>query len=245
MNLQTKSATNWVLFIFITLSAFGVVYQAIATTNKEIDKITADITEINDITATNLKVPQKTLNTSSNKPMDEKKITKATFKTNYGDIEIVFRKETPVTVANFIKLAKEGFYDGTRFHRVIQNFMIQAGDPKSKNLGLKDEWGTGGPGYVFKDEVFENDQMNQGVLAMANAGPGTNGSQFFIVTAPQGTDWLVGKHTIFGEVTRGLDIALAIEKAPTEVPGRVDRPLKEIVIEKIILQQCMSRAWFW
>ena len=165
--------------------------------------------------------------------MNEAQITQATFKTNYGDIVVSFRKETPVTVTNFIKLAKEGFYDGVRFHRVIKNFMIQSGDPKSKDLNLKNEWGTGGPGYVFKDEVFQNDEMNQGVLAMANAGPGTNGSQFFIVTAPQGTDWLVGKHTIFGKVTRGLDVALAIDSVAT-VPG--DRPVKDVIIEKVVLQ---------
>lgn len=240
MNFESKNVTHWVIFIFVTLSTFGVVYQAIASTNKEIEKISSDIIAMNQAANTNLAISSKNNNTvttnnitSKNKPMEEKQITKATFKTNYGDIEVTFRKETPVTVANFTKLAKQGFYDGTRFHRVIKNFMIQGGDPKSKDLNLKNEWGTGGPGYVFKDEVFQNDEMNQGVLAMANAGPGTNGSQFFIVTAPQGTDWLVGKHTIFGKVTRGLDVALAIENVAT-VPG--DRPVKDVIVEKVILQ---------
>lgn len=241
MSFKTKSVTNWILFIFTVLSAFGVVYKAIATTNEEIAKITTEIVEINKVAGANLAITVRTnlstKNTQSSKniknTMDEKQITKATFKTNYGDIEVAFRKETPVTVANFIKLAKEGFYDGTRFHRVIKNFMIQGGDPKSKDLNLKNEWGTGGPGYVFKDEVFQNDEMNQGVLAMANAGPGTNGSQFFIVTAPQGTDWLVGKHTIFGKVTRGLDVALAIENVATSAG---DKPVKDVIVEKIILQ---------
>ncbi|MFZ2152384.1 MAG: peptidylprolyl isomerase [Minisyncoccia bacterium] len=241
MNLKTKSVTNWILFIFTAFSAFGVVYKAIAVTNEELAKITTDIVEINRIAGTNMATAVRaTSQTKNTKPvtqntntMDEKQITKATFKTNYGDIEVTFRKETPVTVANFTKLAKEGFYDGTRFHRVIKNFMIQGGDPKSKDLNLKNEWGTGGPGYVFKDEVFQNDQMNQGVLAMANAGPGTNGSQFFIVTAPQGTDWLVGKHTIFGKVTRGLDVALAIEGVATSAG---DKPVKDVIVEKIILQ---------
>lgn len=240
MNFESKNVTHWVIFIFVTLSTFGVVYQAIASTNKEIEKISSDIIAMNQVANTNLAISSKNNNTvttnnitSTNKPMEEKQITKATFKTNYGDIEVTFRKETPVTVANFTKLAKQGFYDGTRFHRVIKNFMIQGGDPKSKDLNLKNEWGTGGPGYVFKDEVFQSDEMNQGVLAMANAGPGTNGSQFFIVTAPQGTDWLVGKHTIFGTVTRGLDVALAIENVAT-VPG--DRPVKDVIVEKVILQ---------
>lgn len=239
MNRETKNVMHWTVFVFVVLISFGVIYQAIATTNKEIEKISSDIIKINEISnihLANTKKIKDTGTTQSINVMDEKQITKATFKTNYGDIEVTFRKETPVTVANFVKLAQEGFYNGTRFHRVIQNFMIQAGDPQSKDLTLKDRWGTGGPGYVFKDEVFEADQMNQGVLAMANAGPGTNGSQFFIVTAPQGTDWLVGRHTIFGKVTRGLDVALAIEKAPTEFPGKIDRPIKEVVIEKVILQ---------
>lgn len=242
MNSETKNVTHWVVFIFVVLATFGVVYQAIATTNKEIQKISNDIARMNEIAngylanGSKIKDTETTKPTTPTKPMEEKQITKATFKTNYGDIEVTFRKETPVTVANFTKLAKEGFYNGTRFHRVIQNFMIQAGDPKSKDLALKNEWGTGGPGYVFKDEVFQNDDMSQGVLAMANAGPGTNGSQFFIVTAPQGTDWLVGKHTIFGKVTRGLDVALSIEKAPTEFPGKIDRPIKEVVIEKVVLE---------
>lgn len=245
MSRETKNVMHWTVFVFVALISFGVVYQAIATTNKEIEKISSDITKMNQLSGTGLADNSNSHNTGTTKPiiqtntmdtMDEKQITKATFKTNYGDIEVTFRKETPVTVANFVKLAKEGFYDGTRFHRVIQNFMIQAGDPQSKDLTLKDRWGTGGPGYVFKDEVFENDQMNQGVLAMANAGPGTNGSQFFIVTAPQGTDWLVGRHTIFGKVTRGLDVALAIEKVATEFPGKIDRPVKEVVIEKVVLE---------
>jgi len=242
MNSETKNAAHWTVFIFVALVTFGVVYQAIAATNKEIQKISDDIVKMNESVnanrtgQSNIKDAINTKPTIPTKPMEEKKITKATFKTNYGDIEVAFRKETPVTVANFTKLAKEGFYNGTRFHRVIQNFMIQAGDPKSKNIALKDEWGTGGPGYVFKDEVFQNDDMSQGVLAMANAGPGTNGSQFFIITAPQGTDWLVGKHTIFGKVTRGLDVVLAIEKVQTEFPGKIDRPVKEVVIESIVLE---------
>ncbi len=234
MSLETKNVTNWILFIFVTLSAFGVVYQAVATTNKEIEKINEDIVKMNEIANANLALSINIKPTTQTpKIMNEAQITQATFKTNYGDITVAFRKETPVTVANFVKLAKEGFYDGVRFHRVIKNFMIQSGDPKSKDLNLKNEWGTGGPGYVFKDEVFQNDEMNQGVLAMANAGPGTNGSQFFIVTAPQGTDWLVGKHTIFGKVTRGLDVALAIDSVAT-VPG--DRPVKDVIIEKVVLQ---------
>jgi len=117
---------------------------------------------------------------------------KATIKTNKGDIKLnLFEDKTPITTANFLNLAKRGYYDGLTFHRVIKNFMIQGGCP----LGS----GTGGPGYNFEDE-FVNDLRHErpGTLSMANAGPGTNGSQFFITHIP--TAWLDGKHTVFGEV---------------------------------------------
>jgi peptidylprolyl isomerase len=158
------------------------------------------------------------------------KITSAVITTNKGIIEVTFATNTPVTVANFAKLAGSGFYNGTKFHRVIRDFMIQGGDPLSKDDSKKAVWGTGGPGYTFKDEIGSNDVFSQGVLAMANAGPGTNGSQFFIVTASAGTPWLVGKHTIFGHVTKGLDIALRIQDV--QVDGS-SRPLQDIVVEKI------------
>ena len=157
-------------------------------------------------------------------------VTGATITTNKGVIEISFATNTPVTVENFAKLSQSGFYDGTRFHRVIKDFMIQAGDPFSKDVAMKDRWGTGGPGYTFKDEVSPNDQFTQGVIAMANSGPNTNGSQFFIVTAQSGTPWLAGKHTIFGKVTKGMDIALMIEGVQTEAG---DRPKEDVVIERI------------
>lgn len=157
-------------------------------------------------------------------------VTGAIITTNKGVIEISFATNTPVTVENFAKLSQSGFYDGTRFHRVIKDFMIQAGDPFSKDTAMKDRWGTGGPGYTFKDEVSPNDQFTQGVIAMANSGPNTNGSQFFIVTAKGGTPWLAGKHTIFGKVTKGMDIALMIEGVQTEAG---DRPKEDVVIERI------------
>lgn len=125
-----------------------------------------------------------------------------TLQTNKGDIELtVFASKTPVTAANFLNLSQRGFYDGLAFHRVIDNFMIQGGDPRGN--------GTGGPGYRFEDEVNTGLKFDRpGLLAMANAGPGTNGSQFFITHVP--TAWLTGKHTIFGEVTKGQDVVDAI-----------------------------------
>jgi cyclophilin family peptidyl-prolyl cis-trans isomerase len=160
------------------------------------------------------------------------KITSATITTNKGDIEITFATNTPETVRNFAKLAASGFYDGTKFHRVIRDFMIQGGDPLSKDDDNKVNWGRGGPGYTFKDEISANDVFSQGVVAMANGGPNTNGSQFFIVTAIAGTPWLAGKHTIFGHVTNGLDIALRIGDMQTDGS---DRPLQDVIVEKVVI----------
>lgn len=158
------------------------------------------------------------------------KITSATITTNKGVIEIAFSNNTPETVNNFATLAVNKFYDGTRFHRVIRDFMIQGGDPLSKDMANKDRWGSGGPGYSFKDEFHADDTFPQGTLAMANAGPNTNGSQFFIVTAIAGTPWLIGKHTVFGHVTKGLDVALKIQDMQTDGAAR---PLQDVIIEKI------------
>ena len=128
----------------------------------------------------------------------------------------------PKTVANFRKLSSDGFYDGLVFHRVIKDFMIQGGCPQGT--------GTGGPGYTFEDE-FNDHKVVRGALAMANAGPNTNGSQFFIVTT-DAAPWLDGKHTVFGKVTSGMDAVDAIEAQPTD--GR-DRPVEDVVIERVEL----------
>jgi peptidyl-prolyl cis-trans isomerase B (cyclophilin B) len=150
-------------------------------------------------------------------------MTNATMLTNHGTIEIeLFDDDAPNTVQNFTKLAGDGFYDGVIFHRVIEDFMIQGGDPTGT--------GSGGPGYQFDDE--QNDHgVERGVLAMANAGPNTNGSQFFIVTA-DACPWLNGKHTVFGRVTSGMDVVDAISKLDT---GPGDRPRDEVRIESVTL----------
>lgn len=158
------------------------------------------------------------------------KYSGAILKTNFGDIEVKFyAQDAPVTVNNFLNLAKANFYDGTKFHRVIKDFMIQGGDPLSKNDDPSDD-GTGGPGYEFTDEINSH-KLVRGSLAMANSGPNTNGSQFFIVTADAAT-WLDGKHTNFGEVVIGLDVMDKIEAIEV---GAGDRPVDNVIIEGIKL----------
>ena len=152
-----------------------------------------------------------------------------TLHTNKGDIILeMFESATPNTVANFAKLAKEGFYDGTKFHRVISNFMIQGGDPLSKDDSLQARWGTGGTGYQFADEISVDNRNDAGTIAMANSGPNTNSSQFFINV--KDNSFLDTKHTVFGRVTSGMDVVQAIEHVPT---GSNDRPIEAVVIESI------------
>jgi cyclophilin family peptidyl-prolyl cis-trans isomerase len=155
----------------------------------------------------------------------------AKIKTNFGDITVEFyATESPIAVNNFLNLAQQGFYDGTRFHRVIKNFMIQGGDPLSKDLSEKEKWGTGGPGYKFQDEINDH-PLQRGSFAMANSGPNTNGSQFFIVTA-QFTPWLDGKHTNFGYVTEGMDTVDKIEAVESD---ENDCPKEDVIINNIEL----------
>jgi peptidyl-prolyl cis-trans isomerase B (cyclophilin B) len=144
-----------------------------------------------------------------------------TMTTNHGDIVLeLFDDDAPETVGNFRRLAEDGYYDGLIFHRVIPDFMIQGGCPQGT--------GTGGPGYTFKDEINPH-KIVRGALAMANAGPNTNGSQFFIVTT-EAAPWLDGKHTVFGEVTEGMDVVDTISELPRD--GR-DRPQQEARIERL------------
>lgn len=159
------------------------------------------------------------------------KIMKATFNTNKGSFELeLFPELAPKTVENFVTLAESEFYNGVKFHRVIKGFMIQAGDPQSKDDDLSDRWGTGGPGYTFEDEIHAKNNNLIGTISMANAGPNTNGSQFFINT--NDNDFLDTKHTVFGKVVSGLDIVSTIEGVET-FPG--DRPVEPVVIESIVI----------
>lgn len=169
------------------------------------------------------------LNTNANmQPNTNTVKTTVIMKTNFGDITLeLFSSDAPKTVENFVKLSKSGFYNGTKFHRVIKDFMIQGGDPNSKD----DDWsndGTGGPGYQFADEINSH-KLVRGALAMANAGPNTNGSQFFIVTAVE-TPWLDGHHTVFGRVISGMESVDKIEAVKT---NENDHPTDDVVVKNI------------
>ncbi len=156
--------------------------------------------------------------------------------TNLGKIKIkLYGDSAPKTVNNFLKLTQQKFYNGTKFHRVIKGFMIQGGDPNSKDNDWSDD-GTGGPGYKFEDEINSR-KLIRGSLAMANSGPNTNGSQFFIVTAKE-TPWLDGKHTNFGEVTEGMEVVDQIENVKT---NSSNHPLEDIIIQSISLVQASNQ----
>jgi peptidyl-prolyl cis-trans isomerase B (cyclophilin B) len=155
-------------------------------------------------------------------------VSAAVLHTNHGPVEVeLYDEDAPKTVENFRKLAGDGFYDGVIFHRVIKDFMIQGGDPTGT--------GTGGPGYTFEDE-FNDHKVERGALAMANAGPNTNGSQFFIVTTTE-APWLDGKHTVFGRVTGGMDAVDSIESAETDAR---DKPVADAVIERVELRDLQA-----
>ena len=168
---------------------------------------------------------------------DQTKDYQAIFNTNLGNFKLdLFEKQSPVTVGNFVKLAKSGFYDGQRFHRVIDGFMIQSGDPYSKSVENKALWGTGGPGYVIYDEYIEGLSNVRGTIAMANKGaPQTGGSQFFInIVDNTYLDWdkepLQSRHPVFGKVIEGMDIVDAISKVATD---QGSAPLEDVIITKL------------
>ena len=173
-----------------------------------------------------------TSNTTITNQSDNQKIMSATLHTSMGDITIEFNPTgTPNTVANFIKLAESGFYNGTKFHRVIKGFMDQGGDPLTKNDALKSQWGTGGPGYTFNDEIGPGNSNAAGTIAMANSGPNTNGSQFFINAVDNHN--LDVNYTVFGKVISGMDVVTAINNVPTDSS---DRPLTPVILESVTVK---------
>jgi cyclophilin family peptidyl-prolyl cis-trans isomerase len=233
MEPQPSKTTLYVGIGFIILAIIGVIIAI-----KKPPVVDTQIQSENQIESIIQPIDQTGNNVlpNSNEPASSAEIKKimhtATITTNLGSMTIQLSPETaPKTVANFEKLANEGFYNGVRFHRVIKDFMIQAGDPNSKDTSKKSIWGTGGPGYKFDDELTSKETYPQGTLAMANAGPNTNGSQFFIVTANPAP--LPPSYTVFGKVIKGMDVALKIENVKTET---ADRPIDDVVIEKITIE---------
>jgi len=202
--------------------------DAIKPIEKKIETSTNKNTNTKQSTMTN---PRTTISESLELKDLATKFTQAKIVTNLGDITLkLYGEDSPLTVNNFLNLAQDGFYNGTKFHRIISDFMIQGGDPNSKDEAKKVMWGMGGPDYRFKDE-FNAHPLVRGSFAMANSGPATNGSQFFIVTKDS-TPWLDGKHTNFGEVVEGMAIVEAIEAVQTDSS---DKPLENITIESIEL----------
>lgn len=186
------------------------IYQKLTTSNKNIKSY---------------KTGDKMYSQSPDMQIDTNKTYIGKFETSMGNFEAeLFAKDAPKTVNNFVVLSKDGFYDNLIFHRVIKDFMIQGGDPQGT--------GTGGPGYKFEDE-FNSHKLVRGTLAMANSGPNTNGSQFFIVTA-EATDWLDGKHTAFGQITSGIDNVMNIGNTQTAAG---DKPVTDVVIKKITIEE--------
>jgi peptidylprolyl isomerase len=200
-----------------------------APTPTQVQEVTAVQEGVN---PSDTKSPLSTDTSQKTSAQSMEKYTQATFTTSAGTIVIELdRAHTPHTVQNFVTLASSGFYNGTRFHRVIKDFMIQGGDPLSKDDAKQAYWGTGGPGYQFADEIESTNNNAVGTIAMANAGPNTNGSQFFINVADN--SFLNTKHTVFGKVIKGYDI---VEKISTTKTGPQDRPVEPITITSITLQ---------
>lgn len=224
--MQTK---HIILPTVVALLICGAVYWYFIRDTKETPKAPEAVTQT---TPTQTTPANGNPITNQTNPVENKKIMNATLHTSMGDITIEFNPSTtPNTVVNFIKLAESGFYDGTKFHRVIKGFMNQGGDPFSKDDSKIAQWGTGGPGYKFDDEITATNSNDLGTISMANAGPNTNGSQFFINVAPNNA--LDTKHTVFGKVTAGLEVVMAINNTPTDSS---DRPLTPVVIQSITLK---------
>ena len=223
---MSKEWVYWFIFIiFSAFTGFGLVRLAEAI-SVENDNYIGNVVQL----GREIRRPQ---NASTTTTMKKDSRVRVLLKTSKGEIEIeLYPKKAPLAVANFLKLTAAGFYDGTKFHRVIKGFMIQGGDPFSRG---KDGslYGRGGPGYTFADER-NNISLVRGVLAMANAGPNTNGSQFFIITA-DATPWLDGKHTPFGRVISGMDVVDEIENSAVD-HANGDRPKENIVVESVVVE---------
>lgn len=183
-------------------------------------------------------------NMGQNKPEILKKYSQAEFQTSLGDFTIeFFNDKMPITVSNFLTLAEDGYFDGMKFHRVIKDFMVQGGDPLTKDDTKESLWGTGGPGYSIEDEHVAGPELSNvyGSISMANSGPNSGGSQFFINVADNTfLDFdkapLTSKHPVFGKIIEGLEVIEKISQVETSMPGRLDRPVEPVVIKKVNLK---------
>lgn len=237
--MKNKQVYIFIFTILIVISAvvfFGINNKS-KNNNTALNTVDTDLLPSSpDISYSQNTIPDTVTNsnTEEKKPIinNKQKIMNATFKTNKGSFTVeLLTNDAPKTTANFIKLAESSFYNGVKFHRVIKDFMIQSGDPLTKDDTMMSRWGTGGPGYQFADEIHANNKNVAGTIAMANAGPNTNGSQFFINT--NDNNFLDTKHTVFGRVTSGMDVVTKIENTATD---QMDRPLDAVIIESITLK---------
>jgi peptidylprolyl isomerase len=231
MGTNTKVILGMVLLVAIIVTAS--IFSKKNNPNQNVNdmSLVAEISPETSLPSQNETTPLST-NQATTSMESEKTITTAILKTSMGDITIALDNEsTPKTVENFFTLAQSGFYNGTKFHRIIADFMIQAGDPLTKDDTMMDRWGTGGPGYQFADEIKPTNKNLKGTLSMANAGPNTNGSQFFInvVDNPH----LDRGHTVFGKVTAGYDVAEKMSKVATLPNGR---PVEPVILYSVELQ---------
>ncbi len=227
---------NYIIILIIigfgALAVWFLINEKVAT-NENLSEENIDLSVINNEEVNTIK-DNNNITTQPITNNDIQKMTTATINTNMGDITIeFFEKDAPKTVENFLKLAKEGYYDGIKFHRVIPGFMIQAGDPLTKDDSKMSLWGTGGPGYKFADEIDAKSDLytktgyKKGIMAMANSGPNTNGSQFFIMH----TDYpLPPSYAIFAKVVSGLDVVDKIGNTKTTTN---DRPVSPIIIKSV------------
>lgn len=206
----------------IQIALMGVLVLIVVLGVRDVNKKSEEVQNVSASVA-------ESLETNKEEETMSQEITRVVLNTSKGAVTLELWKENaPKTVENFVTLAQNGFYDGTRFHRVIEGFMIQGGDPLSKDTAQIARWGTGGPGYQFADEIHAENKNLAGTISMANAGPNTNGSQFFINVADN--SYLDQRHTVFGKVVEGYDIVEAISLVDT---GPNDRPVEDVVIESI------------
>jgi len=241
MNLKRMKNLFLILVVMFALTACSQTTTQTSDDSSNYDSETAKKQSVSDDEKTNQsnKKTKNMANVEKENFIDlAKEYSSVIFKTNMGDVKLkLYSKESPVTVNNFLNLAKNDFYDGVKFHRVIKNFMIQSGDPLSKDDSAKNRWGTGGPGYAIEDEFIKGLTNKRGTIAMANSGPNSGGSQFFInVIDNTRLDWdkepAMSKHPVFGEVIEGMDIVDEISKVKT-LPG--DKPVEAVIIEDIEL----------